>query len=82
MWEKPSYKLKAKNGKYIFINVATSGAPGSEPNKVIIEIINFFKREKVEKKMNLESYAFMISDSFFFTEVVGYNCADKADKGT
>ncbi len=49
MWETPIYKLKAENGKYIFIDVTTSCAPGLRPNKAISEIANFLKRKKVDR---------------------------------
>ena len=49
MWETPVYKLKAKNGKYIFIDVTASCAPGLKPNKVIKEVARFFKENKLEK---------------------------------
>lgn len=52
MWKSPYYRLKAKNGKYIFIDVTTSCAPGLKPNKVIIEIAKFLKRKKADKVLD------------------------------
>lgn len=49
MWESPLYKLKAKNGKYVFIDVTTSCAPGLPPNKAITQIADFLKRKQVDK---------------------------------
>lgn len=48
MWETPIYKIKAKSGKYIFIDVTTSCGPGLKPNKVIKEVARFFKEKKLE----------------------------------
>jgi hypothetical protein len=48
MWEKPIYRLKAKNGRYVNIDVTTSCAPGLKPNEVFIKIIKFFKRKNIE----------------------------------
>jgi len=53
MWESPIYKLRAENGKYIFIDVTTSCAPGLAPNKVIIEIAQFFKKRKVKRVLDV-----------------------------
>jgi len=48
MWKTPIYRLKAKSGEYITIDVTASCAPGLKPNKVIKEIAQFFKRHRVE----------------------------------
>lgn len=47
IWNKPIYKLKAINGKYISIDVTTSCCPALPPNKVIWEVAKFLKERKV-----------------------------------
>ncbi len=53
MWESPIYKLKAANGKYIFIDVTTSCSPGLVQNLVIEEIAQFFKRRGVKNILDI-----------------------------
>jgi hypothetical protein len=48
MWEKPIYRLKAKNGKYVYIDVTTSCSPGLKCNEVFKKVVQFFKRHNIE----------------------------------
>jgi hypothetical protein len=49
LWVKPVYKLQNKNGKAIVIDVTKSVSAGLPPNKLIKELIPFFKSRKVER---------------------------------
>jgi len=48
MWKTPIYKLQAKNGEIISIDVTSSCAPGLKANKVIKDIVEFFKKNELE----------------------------------
>ncbi len=53
LWNSPIYKLKAKSGKMITIDVTTSAAPSSPPNKLIKdELIPLFKKRDVQRVLD------------------------------
>jgi hypothetical protein len=49
LWHKPTYNLRDKNGKAIVIDVTKSVAAGLPPNKLIKELVPFFKSRNVER---------------------------------
>jgi hypothetical protein len=48
MWERPIYKLAAKNGKKVTIDVTSSVSAGLPPNKIVRDLIRFFRQKGVE----------------------------------
>jgi hypothetical protein len=52
MWERPLYRLKAKNKRFVDIDVTTSCSPGLKPNKALKEVITFLKRHDLEKVLD------------------------------
>lgn len=48
MLEKPFYKLKNKNGKYIYIDITTSCASQLKANNALYKAIEIFKKKNVE----------------------------------
>ena len=47
LWKDPVYRMRAKSGKYISIDVTKSCSPGLNPNQSIEELAAFFKSKEV-----------------------------------
>jgi hypothetical protein len=48
VWDSPIYRLSAKNGKQVVIDVTSSVSAGLEPHKIIADVAKVFRKQRVE----------------------------------